>query len=215
MQTRRKAIVSMIGALAFVGNAKADDPGLPKATILPGKPPLLDFGEGLKVPCDKSAFLTLWEGQTFWLTFGFASSSLNEVAKKHAVVRAVTAMRTLLLTLAFTPARLKSVDGHGWRQKEDKSFNYVIGELDLPGRASKALDDVFLGGGNVDSSSFWGDATLTGPGALNSTQSGGMEMDTNGILPSLTLATVNAFCCYVVMKKDLSLDDVRHRAKIL
>jgi hypothetical protein len=221
MQTRRTIVVSMLGAVTFAGiagvadAASSGDDDLPKAVVIKGKPPILDFGDGLRVPCDKGAFLTLWESPTFWLTFGFGTASISDIAKSRAVYHAIGAMRYLLLTLAFAPQRLKSADGHGWRQKEEMASNYVMGDLEVPGRPSRALDDLFLGRGNVDATFFWGDTNVGGYAAVNPGQAGGPEVGATGMMPSLRVANVNAFCCYVVMKKDLSLDDVRNRARIL
>ncbi len=214
MQTRRAIVISM-GALAVAGVAGAADDDLPKATVIAGKPPILDFGDGLKVPCDKGAFLTLWESPKFWLSFGFGTAALREIAQRQAVYHAQGAMRYLLLTLAFAPDRLQSVDGHGWRQRVEKPSNYVMGDLDLPGHASKALDDVFLGRGNANGTPFWGESTVGGMVAVAPSGPGGPEIGTSGMMPSMTPVSVNAFCSYVVMKKDLSLDDVRLRAKVL
>ncbi len=47
MQTRRTVVISMLGALALIGGAEAADDGLPKAKVIKGKPPILDFGNGL------------------------------------------------------------------------------------------------------------------------------------------------------------------------
>ncbi len=217
MQTRR-TIVALLGAAAMGGIAWAadDDSDLPKATVIKGKPPYLDFNDGVKVPCTKAAFLTLWEGPGYWLTFGFGTAGIADFAQSRAVLHAEGAMRYLLLTLAFAPDRLELVEGHGWRQKVEKPENYVMGDLALPGRPSRALSDIFLGRGNVDTSHFWGQtgfggmvATVpTGPG-------GGPDISSAGVVPSMTMLSVNAFCCYVVRKKELSLADVRQRAKIL
>ncbi len=215
MQTRRKVIISGLGALATVGCAEAADDDLPKATVIGGKPPILDFGDGLQVPCDKSAFLTLWESPTYWLTFGFGTAGLRDVAQHEAVYHATGAMRYLLLTLAFAPQRLESVGGHGWRQKVEEPYNYVMGDLDLPGRASKPLDDVFLGRGNVNADAFWNDPSAGGVTMAAPTGPGGPQVGTPIAPPSISARSVNAFCCYVVKKKDLSLDDVRLRAKVL
>jgi hypothetical protein len=215
MLTRRAIVVSIIGAFVVSGVADAADDDLPKANVISGKPPILDFGDGLRVPCDKSAFLTLWESPDYWLTFGFGTAALREIAQRRAVYHASGAMRYLLLTLAFAPERLQSVGGHGWRQKEEKPSNYVMGDLDLPGRASKALGDVFLGRGNVSTDAFWGNPTVGGTVAITPTGPGGAEFGPSGMPPSMSLANVNAFCCYVTQKKDLSLADVRQRAKIL
>lgn len=216
MQTRRTIIASLVGVAASIGVARADDDDdLPKATVIKGKPPYLDFNDGVKVPCNKEAFLTLWEGPKYWLTFGYGSAGLADLARSRASVRARGAMRYLLLTLAFAPDRLAKGEGQGWRQKVENPENYVMGDLDLPGRPSRALDDVFLGRGNADASRFWGQPDVGGMVYATPTGPGGPQMTTSGMMPSMSAMNVNAFCCYVVLKKDLSLDDVRQRAKIL
>jgi hypothetical protein len=217
MQTRRTIIASMLSAVAAIGGARAegDDDDLPKATVIKGKPPYLDFNDGVKVPCSKAAFLTLWEGPYYWLTFGYGSASLSEIAQTRAAVRARGAMRYLLLTLAFAPERLAEGEGKGWRQKVEKPENYVMGDLELPGRPSRALDDLFLGRGNVNASEFWGQPDVGGMVYSAPTGPGGPQLVTSGMMPSMSATTINAFCCYIVRKKDLSLADVRQRAKIL
>lgn len=216
MQTRRTIMASMLGAFVVIGAARAEgDEDLPHATVVKGKPPYLDFNDGVKVPCNKNAFLTLWEGPGYWLTFGFGSASINDIAQTRAVYHATGAMRYLLLTLAFAPDRLVKIEGSGWRQKEEKPSNYVMGDLDLPGRPSRALDDVFLGRGNADATTFWGQPDVGGMASMAPSGPGGPEIGSSGMMPSMTPMSVNAFCCYVVRKKDLSLADVRQRAKIL
>jgi hypothetical protein len=216
MQTRRSIVFSGLAVMAAGSIARAgDDSDLPKATVVKGKPPYLDFGDGVKVPCTKGAFLTLWEGPGYWLTFGFGSAGIADVAQSRAVYHAEGAMRYLLLTLAFAPDRLQLAEGHGWRQKEEKPENYVMGDLALPGRPSRALDDVFLGRGSADAKFFWGQPDAGGMAAMAPTGPGGPAIGNSGMVPSMTAMSVNAFCCYVVLKKDLSLADVRQRAKIL
>jgi hypothetical protein len=215
MQTRR-SVIALLGAVAAFGSARAEgDENLPKATVIAGKPPYLDFGEGVKVPCSKDAFLTLWEGSSYWITFGYGSAALTEISQRRAAVRARGAMRYLLLTLAFAPDRLVQNEGHGWRQKVEKPENYVVGELELPGRPSRALDDVFLGRGSVEASPFWGLPDAGGMTYAAPTGPGSSPLVTSAQLPTMSAATINAFCCYIVMKKDLSLADVRTRAKVL
>lgn len=216
MQTRRSIVFSGLAAVAAGGIARAeDDSDLPKATVVKGKPPYLDFSDGVKVPCTKGAFLTLWEGPGYWLTFGFGTAGIADIAQSRAVFHAEGAMRYLLLTLAFAPDRLQLVERHGWRQKVEKPENYVMGDLALPGRPSRALDDVFLGRGSANASTFWGQPNVGGMVAKAPGGPGGPDLSTSGMLPSMTPMSVNAFCCYVVRKKDLSLADVRQRAKIL
>lgn len=224
MQSRRTVVVSFAGALAAVPllGAKGETPAPsapaapadapPKPKLVPGKPPHLDYGEGVLVPCDKGAFLTLWEGQTFWLTFGFGTSPRSERAKGVAVHHAIGAMKYLLLTMAFAPERLKEVDGHGWRQKVEDPNNYVLGELELPGHPDMPMTDGFLGFGNADAMGMWGGGGGASIGPSSGMPGSGMGA-TTGMNSSAMLTKVNAFCSYVVKKKDLSLADVQSRAK--
>lgn len=214
MLTRRAAVVSLAGITAAIGCASissAADDSLPKPKVLPGKPLILDYGEGVEVPCDKGAFLTLWEGNTFWLTFGVGISSQKARAKGLAVHHATGAMRYLLLTLAFAPDRLKKVTGNGWRQRVQSPASYVIGELVLPGHPGMPMTDSFMGFGSADQHNLAGVAgagSFGGPGSMPGAYDVGPEFNS-----AMMLSKVNAFCSYVVKKKDLSLADVRKRAK--
>jgi len=60
-------------------------------------------GDGVRVPCDKSAFPTLWEGPKYWLTFGAGRALYAEQAQGQAVKYAKAAMKLLMMTLAFAP----------------------------------------------------------------------------------------------------------------
>jgi len=207
MQNRRAVVFSLAGTLvgapfarAFASpDAAAAADGIPKATVVPGKPPILDFGDGVRVPCSKAAFLTLWEGKTFWLTFGAGRSSYSQRAQGEAVLYASGAMKLLLLTLAFTPDRLDHVEGSGWRLKMQASENYVRGSIDLPGKPFWPITDANLGFGDADASNLAAPPTL-----------GGYSVD-----PAGSFAKVNAFTAYVVLKKDAGLDDIRARAELL
>lgn len=217
MHTRRELVFLSLGMTVF-GNAAQAGQGqnaLPKASVIKGSPPILDFGEGLLVPCDKTAFLTLWEAKDFWLTFGFASEGIYDVARLHARHRAKGAMRYLLLTLAFAPDRLESVGGHGWRQKHESPNNYVLGELDVPGQFSKTFDDAYLGNGQADLSGFWGEPSGAGFGTAAPVMGSTPQADMSGSTPPSSTASVNAFCCFVTQKSQLSLKDVRERALVL
>jgi len=206
------AVLGFVPALG-APDSKTDEEGLPKANIVEGKPPMLDYGDGVLIPCDKRAFLTLWESPTFWLTFGFGTAGLQTLAKSEALHHAEGAMRFLLLTLAFAPKRLEQVPGHGWHQKVEAPGSYVVGKLDLPGRPSKAMSDFFMARGNMDASRIFGRENVGGVGATASIgQSGAGPVGDAGMLPSMAANNFNAFCTYFVMKKDLSLDDVRARA---
>lgn len=215
MQTRRAVMISLTGMAVAVGDAaSADttDDALPKPKLVPGKPPVLDYGEGVRVPCDKGAFLTLWEGDSFWLTFGFGISPQSARAQGLAVHHAIGAMRYLLLTLAFEPDRLMKIEGNGWRQKQEDPSNYVIGELDLPGHPGRSITDAFMGLGSADQHNLAGVAGaggFGGPGEMPGAYGDGPSSFNSAVMDN----KVNAFCSFVVMKNDLSLADVRKRAK--
>ena len=213
MQTRRSIFFSLAGAVAVarMAAAAAESDRIP-AKLVPGNPSILDYGEGVKVPCNKGAFLTLWEGDTFWLTFGFGTSPQSERAKGEATHHAIGAMKYLLLTLAFAPDRLQKVEGNGWRQKVESPANYVLGELELPGRPGVPATDAFMGFGNADQNVYWGGApTLGGPSGVVGASQGAQT----GINPAMMLNKAHAFCSYVVKKVDLDLNAVRARARFV
>lgn len=222
METRRSILISFLGAAAMAGSASAATPppvevpgqpgkdGLPQPVVLPGTPPVLDYGSGVKVPADKHAFLTLWEADSFWLTFGFGAAPRSDQAKSLAVHHAEGAMKYLLLTLAFAPDRLTQGDGHGWHQKVEDPQQYVVGDLDLPGTYSLPLTDAGGRFGSTDQSNLGG---VTGTGSIGQSSSMPGAEGMGGFNPAMMLGKMNAFCAYVVKKSDLSLDDVRKRAK--
>ncbi|GAA0581585.1 hypothetical protein [Rhizomicrobium electricum] len=211
MHTRRSAIAGLAGVtlVAAAPASFAADDGLPSAKTVAGKPPYMDYGDGVKVPLSKGAFATLWEGPNYWLTFGFGSASVGDRAKELASHRAAGAMRYLLLTLAFAPDRLEKVPGNGWRQKVETPANYVIGELDLPGRPGVPATDAAMGFGNADANLFVtaGGGPGIGPGTSDTAGT------FSGMNRAAMLKGINAFCSYIIMKKDLSLNDVRARAR--
>ncbi|MDE2264540.1 MAG: hypothetical protein KGL29_01455 [Alphaproteobacteria bacterium] len=212
MQNRRTVVLSLAGALAGLRRAASASeatpasqapPGTPKATVIPGTPPILDFGGGVRVPCSKAAFLTLWEGETYWLTFGAGRSSYALQANGQAVKFAGAAMQLLLLTLAFAPDRLRRVDGGGWRLKVQDVKNYVTGAIALPGKPFWPTTDANMGFGNADTFSAPPTPPAGGRGA-------GMPFD-----PASGMSNkVDAFAAYEVQKKDASLEWVRAHAKI-
>jgi hypothetical protein len=209
MQNRRAFFLSLAATAAVAAPVTSAEPvasakdGMPKATLIKGTPAILDFGGGLKIPCAKSAFLVLWEGESFWLTLGAGRSSYAQRANGMAVLYAIAAMKLLLMTLAFAPERLKQEDG-GWRLKEQAIKNYVLGDVELPGKPYWPVSDAGLGFGDMDMQG------MTAPGPLG--QGGGTQSLWN---QPLSDARVDAFTTYIVQKKDLSLDDVRIRAKLL
>ena len=219
MQTRRAVVTTLAGAFVLVGGgvvALSEDNAAPPVKLIPGKPPILDYGDGAQVPCSKDAFFTLWESSTFWLTFGFGISGSTDQAKTRATRQASSVMRYLLLTLVFAPDRLTKSDGNGWRNKDPKSPNFVLGELDLPGSPTKPMTDAFLGTGNIEISPFWTWADTAGGAAPGPTRGLGSSTDNRSSMPTdMRRASAHAFCEYLVLKKDLSLDDVRKRARIL
>jgi len=204
MSNRRTFVSSLAGtvaALAVGGMSRATSsiapdqapPGSPIATVIQGKPPVLDFGDGVRVPCNKEAFLTLWEGKTYWLAFGAGQASLRFAANGQAVDHAKASMTALLLTRAFAADRLEQVEGSGWRLKSGNIRDFVRGDLALPGNPFWPVNDAksAFGSGMV--------AVIKGVGAT-------MEP---------TWTKVDAFAAYVILKKDLSLDDVRKYAQVL
>jgi hypothetical protein len=204
----RRTILTLAGSLASVSlfRASAADavfPGkptedTPQATLIPGAPPILDFGDGLKIICDKSAFLTLWEGKTFWMTFGAGRSSYSQRAAGEAVLYAQAAMKLLLMTLAFAPDRLELKDG-GWRLKVQDTRYYVLGDIKLPGKPYWPITDA---GGIGDQ----GGSIMSLPESFG----GGGGSDPGGVF-----GQVSAFTAYIVMKKDVDLNYVRARADLL
>lgn len=184
--TTRRAFIASAAALPLT-RAFADDKI--KADMLPGKPPILDFGGGLKVPMDQGAFLTLWENDRIWLTYGAGSSNYAAQAMGYAQTSAIGTMKLLLLTLAFAPARLDHVDNCGWRLKSKNPRDYVMGDLPLPGHPFRP---VFTSGSG------------------NGRDFGAGNADTSG-----NFNKMHAFTGYIVMKQDVSLAYVRSRAQIL
>jgi hypothetical protein len=221
MQTRR-AVVSALGiGVAAVTAARAADaiiPHLnadsPQAAVVPGKPPVLAFNDGLKIPCDKSAFLTLFEGKTFWLTLGAGRSDYLLRAQGLAVHYAQGAMKLLLLTLAFAPERLIEQDG-GWRLKSKKVSDFVRGDIDLPGKPYWPINDTDLRGGALGTPNVvGGDGFASGSGS--SQGDGTASSGTFGNLwPPSDLNKVSAFTSYMVLKRDADLDYVRRNAQVV
>jgi hypothetical protein len=213
MKTRRGVVFSLAGTVAVGWSsrlwaasdaARADD--MPKATVIPGKPPVLDFGDGLKIPLDKSAFLTLWEGKSFWLTYGAGREPSSLAANGEAVHFASAAMQLLLLTLAFAPDRLEHVDGCGWRLKVQDPKYYVVGKIDLPGKPYFPITDAALGFGSADNPNLVTPPPGTSP-------EGGSAASWDPVM-SIT-GEVDSFTTYILLKKDISLDYIRAHAAVL
>jgi hypothetical protein len=214
MQTRRIVVQSLISAAALAGVPAWANESVPQPTIIKGKPTILDYGGGLRVPCARDAFFTLWEGATFWLTFGFGISQSSYVATSQATKQATGVMRFLLLTLAFAPERLVKADGNGWRKKDPAARDFVLGELDLPVVPSQSMSDAILGGGNIEIGPLWNWSSS----GMGGTMPSGMPNQPTapaGPTNELRSADRHAFSTCFVWKKDLSLDDVRKRAMVL
>lgn len=218
LQSRRSIMASTAGAIAFVACgplARSEITEGPSAKLIEGSPAVLDYGGGLKVPCSKDAFYTLWEGETFWLTYGFGVAPDNQIALIRATKQANGVMKFMLLTLAFAPERLVKVEGNGWRKKDPVARDFVLGELDLPAHPSKSMSDALLGGGNTEISPFWnfgGMMTGTNQGLM---QPGSPTKGPSGVPTDLRQARRHAFSTCLVLKKNLSLEDVRKRAVVL
>ena len=217
MSNRRTVVFSLVGALAAASLTRAliastatpvseAPPDTPKATVIPGKPPILDFGDSVHVPCDKSAFLTLWEGPKYWLTFGAGRSHYAFQAQGQSVKYAKAAMKLLLMTLALAPDRLVPVDGGGLRLKSRNIEDFVKGDVELPGNPFWPGTDAFMGFGSADDPGL---ASL-GFGVMGpSGVAGGTDLLTGSSLD------VDAFSAYVVFKRQVTLDWVRAYAQIL
>lgn len=214
MSNRRTVVFSLVGALAAASVMRASraatatpvseaPPYTPKATVIPGKPPVLDFGDGVRVPCNKEAFLTLWEGKTYWLTFGAGRAHYSDQAQGQAVKYASAAMKLLLMTLAFGPDRLEHVDGDGWRLKSRNIKDFVRGAVVLPGNPFWPNTDAFVGFGTTDAPALGS----LGFGTLGSMGASGFDITGSWIY-------VDAFAAYVVFKKDVTLDYVRSHAQV-
>lgn len=217
MRTRRSVMASTAGAIAFAACgslARCEDNGAPTAKLIKGTPAILDYGGGVRVPCNKEAFFTLWEGETFWLTFGFATSASVDTALALATKQARGVMKFLLLTLAFAPDRLVKVDGNGWRKKNPQARDFVLGELDLPVQP-KSMSDAILGYGNTEISQFWNfGGSMTGSDQ-GSSQPGATAAPSPSAPTDLRQAARHAFSTCMVLKKNMSLDDVRKRAVVI
>lgn len=190
------------------------DAATPKASLIKGTPDILDFGDGLKIPMDKSAFLVLWEGKDFWMTYGAGRESYREAASGEAVHYAESAMQLLLLTLAFTPERMVKVDG-GWRLKEQNVKNYVRGMIALPGRAFWPIAQFDGGFGAGDASKSGTTSDVTASLSVPKMDASSMTMNTTPDSVVRSGKKVDAFTAYYVRKAEVSLDYVRDHAVVL
>lgn len=198
----------------FTALAWAGDDAQPSAKLRPGTPPVLDYGGGVKVPCNKDAFFTLWENDDFWLSFGFGISPVIDISKIRAEKQASGVMKFMLLTLAFAPERLVKIEG-GWRKRNPAAHDFVIGDLALPAQHKKSMSDAFLGGGNVVIDPLWDRAGALG--SMSGPPSSGVDQAPagSGPLGNARQAMRYAFSSSIVLKKDMSLDDVHKHAVVL
>jgi hypothetical protein len=198
---RRAFILSLAGAgmapaLAYGGVRRersiAGDG--PEPTVIKGQPPKMDFGDGLQVPLDKDAFVTLWEDSGRWITFGLGLGRAESDSNAKADKAASLTMQIMLLTLANAPERLQRVDGGGWRPRSGKLRDLVMGDVPLPGRPVRPAGGVY-----TDNRLF------AGPSASD---------------PANIASDIQAYqrfvaaTAYVVKKADLSLADVRTLGRV-
>ena len=194
--TRRLILAAAIGALPSLALAQAISGrssarkvgGAPK--MIPGKPPHLDFGDGLIVPMDRRIFGVLWEGKDRWITYGRGVAGNRLRAMAEAQEAAATAMKTLMLTLAFKPERMEKIEGSGWRPISKEVADLVYGELKLPGKPLLPVTEAFGAGGLATADPVSGVDT----GAAGD--------------------YVHALTGFMVMKTEVDLDWVRDNARL-
>ena len=193
MWSRRCLMLSLAvaGATASPILARAaSDGGIVKGrrggpNMIKGDPPRLDFGGGLLIPMNASIFRTLWEGEDRWVTYGRAVSRLEVKAMQQAEIAATGTMKLMLLTQAFAPERLVRFEACGWRNRTNDASDLVQGDIALPGKPVMPTTDRVTG----------------------STTDG----DTGGVGEDAWHAVTG----YMVMKKDVTLADVKARAQLL
>lgn len=216
MKNRREFTVSLLGsfvATSVVPVRAAPNPSdEPAANLIPGHPDILDFGDGLKIPMSKAAFRTLWEDQKFWLAYGIGSSDYTAEAAGRAQTAALGTMKLLLLTLAFAPERLEHVYGCGWALKDQNSKDYVLGDIAIPGRPFRPVNDANSSNANLAQLYEFSRGSMLGgnaPGApTGAGNMGGFDM-------TGTNMKVHALTGYMVWKRDVTLDYVRAHAQLL
>jgi len=209
MATRRDCL---LGIGAFAATAAAANANLanqvrkvgPKPKLIKGEhgePDKVDFGHGLLVPMSKDAFHALWEGDDRWIAYGHGFGRRAASAMGQAEEAAIGTMKLYLLTLAFRPERLERIDGGGWRLKSGKTADLVLGDIALPGRpVMPAVDEVTgIDGYAPGQSSVPPTSDSDAPSAVA----------TNNEQPC------HASTGWLVWKRDVTLDDVRRRAKLL
>ncbi|PLR06978.1 hypothetical protein CFHF_24000 [Caulobacter flavus] len=189
---RRQILVGLTGA-ALASSAAArqrSEDGIVKGrrggpNMIKGDPPKLDFGGGLLIPMNASIFRTLWEGEDRWVTYGRAVSRLEVKAMQQAEIAASGTMKLMLLTQAFAPERLVRFETCGWRNRTNDANDLVLGEIALPGKPVMPTTDRVTG-------------------SVTDGDTGGVGED-----------GWHAVTGYMVMKKDVTLADVKARAQLL
>lgn len=216
MNTRRDCLVALTGfaATAAAANARSTLGEVlkvgPKPKLIKGEngqPDMVDFGHGLMVPMSSAAFHTLWEGDDRWITYGHGFGHNKAGAMGQAEEAAIGTMKLYLLTLAFAPDRLIRVDGGGWRLKSGNLADLVKGEIELPGRPVMPTTDEVMG---VNKSGKGAVAAGANGSATAIDSAGGVDYS-NASGEQATHATTG----WLIWKKEISLDDVRHRAVLI
>ena len=201
MFERRAFILSLAGAgmapaLAYGGvrreRSVAGDG--PKPSLIKGQPPKMDFGDGLQVPLDRDAFVTLWEDSGRWITFGLGLGRAESDSNAKADKAASLTMQIMLLTLVYAPERLERVNGGGWRPRSGKLRDLVMGDVPLPGQPVRPA-----GGAYMDNRLFAGPSANAPADVASDIQA----------YQRFVAATA-----YVVKKADLSLADVRALGRV-
>lgn len=166
----------------------------PKPSVIKGQPPKMDFGDGLQVPLDRDAFVTLWEDSGRWITFGLGLGRAESDSNAKADKAASLTMQIMLLTLAYAPERLERVNGGGWRPRSGKLRDLVMGDVPLPGQPVRPAGGVYM-----DDRLFAGRRTGSPDDVASDVQ---------------TYQRFVAASAYVVKKADLSLADVRTLGRV-
>lgn len=206
MNTRRGCLLGISAFTVTAAMARADityevNKIGPKPKLIygeHGEPNKVDFGHGLLVPMNKDAFHALWEGDDRWITYGHGFGHNKAGAMGQAEGAASGTMKLYLLTLAFAPQRLMRVPGGGWTLRSGNIADLVKGEIALPGRPVMPTTDEVMG---VLSS--------RGSTGLSSAPDSDSGIAANG--EQATHATTG----WLIWKRDVTLDDVRHRAILL
>jgi hypothetical protein len=154
--------------------------------LIDGQPPHIDFGHGLVVPASLDALRTLWEGDDRYIAFGRAMSLESARASGRAELAAIGTMKLMLITMAFAPDRLTRFETCGWRSASGAIGDLVQGDVELPGRPYRPRVDEFGGSGVGDADDS-------------------VNLDT----------LLQAFCVYMVMKRDADVAYVRAHARLV